>query len=400
MTASMLRIRIVGSVLAAIVFNVAPRAAGEAIFLRPMNVKQKVDENVTKTIDDLLQEFYDKHSFPGGISMAISYRERLVYSGAIGYADKEQKIPLSPKHRMRIASVSKPVTAIAIMKLVEDGKLCLSDEVFGKKGILGDELGIPKLGNGSVTTITVKHLLEHTAGGWGNSKNDPMRMANNRVINMSKKSFVQNVLETYPLERPPGMEYDYSNFGYCLLGRIIEKVTKMTYEDYVKKHILSPCGIKDMKIGGKTSDPGEVEYFSANVDPYVLSPLHMDAHGGWIANPVELLKLMVRADNFPGEKDLLNRATISVMTTSSAESGNYALGWRVNRKNTWFHFGAMRGTAAMIARTQNGFCWVILTNFNYGAGDMEKRSVFMNDMDRLFWRASSRIKEWPSGSKL
>jgi CubicO group peptidase (beta-lactamase class C family) len=345
---------------------------------------------INETIDNVLRDFSKKYSLPGGISMAISYQERLVYVGAIGYADKQHKIPLTPEHRMRIASVSKPITSIAIMKLVEEKKLTLDDEVFGETGIFRSEYGVPEYEN-HPAKITVKQLLEHTAGSWGNSKKDPMFS----IPNVSGKEFIRTVIKQYPLEHLPGTKYDYSNFGYCVLGRVIEKISGMSYENYVKKNILMQCGINDMRIGDDTSGLGEVEYIgNKNENPYSVSPLHMDAHGGWIANPVELLKLLVRIDGFSNVPDILKDETIKTMTTPSAQNKGYALGWNVNDHSNWWHTGALPGTATEMARSSEGFNWVVLVNSRPYAPD------FNGDLDQLFWKTKKVIQEWHTGTEL
>jgi CubicO group peptidase (beta-lactamase class C family) len=346
--------------------------------------------NVRETCDSVLQEFYKKYSLPGGISMAISYRERLVYAGAIGFADRQHRIPLTPEHRMRIASVSKPITAIAIMKLVETKKLKLDDEVFARNGIFNGEYGVP-LFNNRPAKVTVQQLLEHT-GGWGNAKREPMFA----FPNITGKEFIRTVIREYPLEHLPGTKYFYSNFGYCLLGRIIEKKTGLTYENYVKKHILLPCGIKDMRIGWHISAPDEVEYIGdKGENPYALSPSHMDAHGGWIANPIELVKLLARVDGFTNVPDILESATVKTMTTPSEQNKNYALGWFVTYNNNWWHTGGLAGTTSEMARYSEGFNWAVLINFRpNSAGE------FDGDMDRLFWRSKEKIQEWSAGIEL
>ena len=347
-------------------------------------VRVEISADTSETVENILRDFYNKYSLPGGISMAISYREKLVYAGAIGYADKEHKIPLTPEHRMRIASLSKPITSIAVMKLVEEKKLNLNDEVFGSTGIFGGEYGVPVYENCPVK-ITVKQLLEHTAGGWGNSRRDPMFS----IRNAAGDEFIRTVIKEYPLENSPGTKYDYSNFGYCVLGRVIEKKSGMTYENYVKKHVLTPCGISGMRIGGKTSEPDEVEYIdSSGQNPYLLSPAHMDAHGGWVANPIELLKLLVRVDGFSNVPDILESETIKTMTTPSEQNDGYALGWSVNRSNNWWHTGSLPGTATEMARSSAGYNWVILVNFRPSAAP-----DFFGDLDRLFWTIKETVQE-------
>jgi len=347
---------------------------------------------VQETIDNILKEFYDKHSLPGGVSMAISYRGRLVYAGTIGYADRERKIPLTPEHRIRIASLSKPITAIAIMKLVEERKLNLNDEVFGETGIFKGEYGVPEFENRPVR-ITVRQLLEHTAGGWSNARNDPMYP----VPQISGEELMRSAIRTRPLEHLPGTKHDYSNFGYWVLGRVIEKASGMTYEDYVKEHILKPCGISGMRIGGDTSAPDEVEYIgNPNENPYsrAMSLRRKDAVGGWIANPTELLKLLVRVDGFATVPDILRSDTIRTMTTPSAQSPNYALGWFVNRNNGWFHTGNQPGNTSLMERVSNGFNWVILINSSASPDD------FIRDRDGLMGKILGTVRTWHIGIDL
>ena len=344
------------------------------------------------TIDNILKEFYDKHSLPGGVSLAISYRGRLVYAGTIGYADRERKIPLTTEHRMRIASLSKPITAIAIMKLVEERKLNLNDEVFGETGIFKGEYGVPKFENRPVK-ITVKQLLEHTGGGWGNARNDPMYHASNAI----GEEYMRTIIRDRPLEHLPGTKHDYSNFGYWVLGRVIEKASGVPYEDYVKEHILKPCGISGMRIGGDASAPDEAEYIgNRNENPYssIRSPRRMDAVGGWIATPTELLKLLVRVDGFSTVPDILRSETIRTMTTPSAQSPNYALGWFVNQNNGWFHTGAQLGATSLMERVPNGFNWVILINSSASPDE------FIRDRDGLMGKILGTVRTWSTGTEL
>jgi CubicO group peptidase (beta-lactamase class C family) len=127
--------------------------------------------------------------------------------------------------------------------LIEAGKLRLDSRVFGPNSILGDDY--PWL---SIQQITVEHLLTHTAGGWGHGAHDPMHL--NKEMN--QRELIAWTLELMPLAFPPGESFAYSNFGYCILGRVIEKLTGRTYEQYIKDNILRRCGITDMQIGANT----------------------------------------------------------------------------------------------------------------------------------------------------
>ncbi|MDR2999838.1 MAG: beta-lactamase family protein [Fibromonadaceae bacterium] len=346
-----------------------------------------LEENRTiESINEILLNFYEKHQIKGGVSMTISYNERLVYAGSVGYADYDQNIKLTPEHRMRIASVSKPITSIAIMKLLEEEIISLDDLVFGKNGILNNEYGMPTY-NGNHVDITIKQLLEHSSGGWGN-------VAAGRFNNITK------VLEDFHLEYLPNTHHEYSNFGYHVLGRVIERKSGMTYEDYVKENILELSGVNGMRIGANHSEPDEVVYISDDGrNPYTsVIPGNMDASGGWIATPVELLKLLVRVDGFSNVQDILNSETINTMTTRSITNERYALGWRLNQAgNNWYHTGTMAGTSSMIARSSNRFNWVILINYRPPDSIFEE---FRRDIDNLFWEIHRTVAEWPAGIEL
>ena len=349
-----------------------------------------------KIINYMLLKFYEKHQIPGGVSLAISHKERLVYVGAVGYADKDRTVKLTPEHRMRIASVSKPITAIAVMKLLEEGKLRLDEPVFGEKGVFQNKYGMPTYREKPVD-ITIRHLLEHSSGGWG-------RSVNYRDFGIRLRE-IERVLEKIPLEHLPGTHADnssYSNFGYYVLGRVIETKSGMTYENYVKEKLLKPSGIDGMRVGATISGPDEVEYIAtegSNINPSTYNnPAVMDSFGGWVANPVELLKLLVRVDGFSNVPDILKRETINTMATRSKVNNSYALGWALSQSgNNWWHQGSMPGTSSQIARASNGFNWVILVNYQPADSD---RSQFSSDMDNLFWEIHKTIRQWHTGTAL
>ena len=132
------------------------------------------------------------------------------------------------------------------MTMIENNPNLLSSTIFGANGILGNEYGsIPYSNNEKA--LTLKQLLEHTAGGtaWG-PQNDPMFLH----MYLTNKQFIGWILDTRDPDLLPGSYYAYSNFGYHLLGRVIEKLSGISYESYVQENVLKQCGITDMHIGG------------------------------------------------------------------------------------------------------------------------------------------------------
>jgi D-alanyl-D-alanine carboxypeptidase len=341
------------------------------------------------SVDDGVRDFMARFNVPG-LSLAIVKDGRLVYCKGYGFADQTGAKAVDTASLFRIASISKSITAVSILKLAEEGKLSLSGKVFGAQGVLGTTYGTQPYQN-NITNITIQQLLQHTAGGWTNDANDPM--FTNPSLNAGE--LISWTLNNRPLDNTPGDRYAYSNFGYCILGRVIEKVTGKTYEEYVRSGILAPLGITRMQIGGNTEaerKTDEVKYYGqSNQNPYAYNIARMDAHGGWIATAKDLMKFAVAVDGFSTKPDMLNATSINTMTTGSSANASYGMGWMVNSSNNWWHTGALPGTATMIARSSGGYSWAILTNTR------SMDANFTGEMDQLVWRAiNNSSTQWPT----
>ena len=338
--------------------------------------------------------FMEAYDVPG-LSVAIAIKGRLGYVEAFGVADRETGEALTPQHRFRIASVSKPITSAGIFTLIEAGKLKLDNRVFGSNAILGDDYyatpGLFSLLPGNrtmVEEITIEHLLTHTTGGWGNTANDPM--FSNRE--MSHRELITWTLGRMPLTAAPGNSFAYSNFGYCVLGRVIEKLTGQSYEQYIKDNILRRCDISDMRIAGNTLGQraaNEVKYYSqTSGDPYGMNVARMDSHGGWIATPRDLTAFFIHIDGFKDTDQLLGDDTLRAMTTPTIANPRYAKGLFVNSRNNWWHSGSLPGTETISVRTSTDFCWSAFTNTRSKLPDMGR------SLDLLVWRMARSVAEW------
>jgi CubicO group peptidase (beta-lactamase class C family) len=319
------------------------------------------------------QEFVNQHDLPG-LSLTMAVDGRIVLQRAYGHADLPAKKKLETSHRFRIASISKPMTSVAVMRLVEQGKLGLQDRVLGKGGLLERaETG------GGLEKITVRQLLNHTSGGWKNDGDDPMF----QDPTMDHDELIAWTLANQPLKHPPGEQYAYSNFGYCLLGRIIEKVTGQSYADCVRELVLKPCGIGGMRIGdppgAKVRRAGEVAYHEGK--KHISSSMNvarMDAHGGWVGTPTELVKFGLRVDGFDPPKDILTPASRALMVEREGVNEGYALGWKTNERGHYWHGGSLPGLASLLVRTSGHACWAACVN-------TRKKGLSL-ELDRLMWR--------------
>ena len=339
--------------------------------------------------DSIVIALVEQFQLPG-VSLALARDDRLVYAAAVGWADPANRVPMTTTTRMRLASVSKPVTALALMTLAERGLISLDTAVFGPAGVLGTEYGEPMYA-GKTATVTVRQLMQHLEGGWGNQGNDPVFA----FYDMTQRELITRTLRDRPLTSNPGTAQAYSNFGYLVLGRVIERVTGQPYEAAVRALVLEPSGASGMRIGaprGAPRAPDEAVYDGSNGDPYYLRPDLMDAHGGWVAHPLELLRVVDRFDGGGEVTDLLPPERLREMTTGDSRFADYALGWGVNRFDNWFHQGGMPGTASMIARTSGGFNWVIITNTRPASPD------FTRALDQLMWKILGAVSAWPAGA--
>jgi CubicO group peptidase (beta-lactamase class C family) len=193
-------------------------------------------------------------------------------------------------------------------------------------------------------------------------------------------------LDERPLTSQPGTKYEYSNLGYQILGKVIEKKSGMSYEQFMRANVLVPSGVTNMQIGGSTSaerKPGEARYYSEGGSVYSHTPgiiQRLGSAGGWIASPIDLLRVMTHIDGFSSVPDILNPPTIQLLTTRSVLSG-YACGLHVNTNGNWWHSGSLTGTRAWIVRSASGYCWAILMNKSCS------HSEFDTALDNLIWTA-------------
>jgi CubicO group peptidase (beta-lactamase class C family) len=334
---------------------------------------------------DLARAFMQKYDVPA-FSIAVGYGGAIVYQDAFGLADRENNVAVTPANRFRIASVTKTITSGAVFSLIEQGRVQLSDKIFGPGAITGTAYGSPPY-NPGVDQITLEHLLTHTSGGWSKDDADPMF----RNPEMNQAQLIAWTLRTRPLDNPPGQHYAYSNFGYCVVGRVIEKITGQAYADYVRASVLKRCGIDDMTIAGNTlaqRQPGEVKYYGQGGNPYGMNVTRMDSHGGWVARPVDLVQYFMHVDGFAAPPNILKPETLKTMTTASAANANYAKGWEVNKADNWWHDGSLPGTSTIAVRTHSGFCWAAFVNTR------RSNSPLDGDLDKLIWTMVRQVKAW------
>src|SRR5262249_46159702 len=256
---------------------------------------------ISQPLDNAINSYMTANGIPG-LSVAIARQGRLVYAKSYRYAHQSAREWGHPHHPLPVAPVSKPVTATAIMRLRDAGALSsLNQTVFGSGALLGTQYGTLAYSAGE-KSITVNHLLHH-ASGWTSDG-----VLWNNAYGTDHAAIIGWQLDNAGLSYTPGYGYQYINMDYITAGRVVDQLSGKSYEQYVKDAVLAPCGITQMELGNQTlagRKPNEVVYYQSNGgDPYVtISPQRMDANGGWIARPLDLLLLLRRIDGSAANTD-------------------------------------------------------------------------------------------------
>ncbi|MDX9697488.1 MAG: serine hydrolase domain-containing protein [Bacteroidales bacterium] len=401
-----------------IALSFSDKSSGEKIVPSNENIplSYKITNNLSayesmQGFDVQINEFMESWKIVGA-SVAVIKDEKLIYSKGFGYADKENKIPTEPKHIFRVASVSKLITAIAIMKLVEEGKLSLSDTVFGENGVL-KQPQYQQIKDKRVKNITVKNLLNHSAG-WSSRKSDPMfktleiARAMKTELPLNTESIIEYVLKNRKLDFNPGKKSSYSNLGYAILGEIIEIKSGLPYETFVKLNVLNPIGIYDMHLGKSEMDdlfknevkyyglPGERKVHSSDrrrkvAKQYVANSIEtLGAAGAWVASSTELAILMVYIDGYFRQNDILTPESVIAMI--QVKKGMKPIGWSGTDGNgNWWRSGTLSGTSALLKRQNNGISWVFIMNTTPKYG-----SRFTYRINKAMTDGLQKIEKWPT----
>lgn len=261
-------------------------------------------------IDSLMNRLADNKMFNG--VLLVAEQGKVVYKKAFGYVRKDSAQQFDTTYCMQLASVSKPITAIGVLILVEQGKLSLDDDI--KKWF-------PKL---PYKNITVKNLLQHTSGlpdyindeyvFYKHIKNKQKIMDNQDLIDLLEKKKI-------PLRFTTGKKFGYSNTGYALLATIVEKVSGMTFQSYMKKYVFEPANMKHSFI-----------YDKSRTD---IALIRKDYREGIVGakNVYSTVDDLLKLDQALYQEKLLKNSTLQSAyahgQTNKAEQFEYGFGWRI-----------------------------------------------------------------------
>jgi CubicO group peptidase (beta-lactamase class C family) len=318
-------------------------------------------KNTEAEIDALFSEKYPANS--PGATVLIAQDDKIIYRKAFGMANLELNVPMKPENVFQLASITKQFTSVSILMLVEQGKLSLQDPL--SKFIADYPRG---------NEITIHHLLNHTSG-IKSFTNLPDFRAKTR-LDMTPDEIISS-FKNLPLEFNPGEKYEYSNSGYFLLGYIIEKLSGMSYEDFIQKNIFDKLGMKysyysnSYKIIPNRANGYQLyegnfenaEYMSSTI-PYASGALMSTVDDMFLWNKAIHSNMLISESS--------KKAAFTNYTLANGKNSNYGYGWYVNEIaniTTIEHPGGMNGfTTSGIYIPEKNVYSIVLSNLDDGRG--------------------------------
>ena len=332
-----------------------------------------------------LQPFVENHTLAGAVTL-VATKDRILDLGAIGFADLELMLPMHPDALFLIASMTKPITATALMMLIEEGKLKLDDPVEMylpefKSQMLVTETQDHMVLKKPARAITVKDLLTHTSGLVSTSPLEGLNTLREEVLTYGLS----------PLHFPPGSKYEYNNPGIATAGRLIEVLAKMPYEWFLQKRLFAPLGMKDT-----TFFPNEGQ-LKRLAKPYKAGPGNKglrEVHLDWLsdrnrpANPAgglfstasdvaKFCQMILGNGEYQGKRYLSDKSVRLMTTTQTGElkkdegpDSGYGLGWQTHKSpHPTFGHGGKYNTWMWIDPSKD-LIFVLMVQYDTFRGDI------------------------------
>lgn len=381
-----------------------PLAAPEPQWVENLNESLTNELSSLPEMDAAVDSFLNFWTLKGA-SLSIVRHDSLVYARGYGWADESAHEPMRPGTLLRMASVSKLLTAIGIMKLQEDSLLNLQSPVFGPYGILSEY----SFKDDNYCLITVEHLLRHQ-GGFSSRGGDPMfsTLSNMATYGLSsppdQETLVRKLLQKR-LAFEPGTSQEYSNFGFLLLSMIIEKVSGLPYADFMQQEVFEPAHCHGFRIAGNWAadrHPGETRYYmQPDAEPcsaYDGSGRQVErcyggndittlsGAGAWVGSTPELARMVASIDGLDPVPDILSPFSVYQMTQRLSDE-IYSLGWNdCTVEGEWTRSGSFSGTNALVKVFPDGEIWVFISNTSAWRGSRFARNIgrFMADLRGRF----------------
>jgi CubicO group peptidase (beta-lactamase class C family) len=329
-----------------------------ALLAIPASIHAENRKIPAQDIQALVKRYAELDMFSG--TVVVADNGKIIYSGAYGEANKDHRIPNRLNTSYNIGSIGKTFTGVAIMQLVEAGKLRLDDKL---------SKFLPEFPFPEKDAITIQQLLNHSSG-----LSDYMEHEEYKV----KMSGIERISDILPLiytQKPifaPGERFGYSNSGMVVLGAIIDKISGLSYPDYLQRHIFKPAGMTESRLAQ------EHEVLANRSIGYTITPnssyianirtiMPASADGGLRTTAPDLL----RFDQALNNNSLLNADSRQRMFTPVGPVPFYASGWftkMINDRRAVGHGGGAPGVNAEFRRyLDDNYTVIVLSNYDMGA---------------------------------
>jgi D-alanyl-D-alanine carboxypeptidase len=337
------------------------------------------DGGAFAAFDDSLQHSLFGHGVLTA-SVAVAKDGVIVHRQAFGSADPYTADPVRLASTFRIASISKMLLAVAIMRLVERGTLSLDAAPLSSlASSLGTTMGDPRMAN-----VTLRQLMGHVSG-----FPEYERTFFGGLVDTCRDAAIRGI--SRKLGSDPGTAYNYSNMNYCILGLIVEQTTGRPYDAVVQDEVLTPLGIGDMRAAGTfDTRPGDVLHPTTQTRKFMEA---LGAAGSWLGTPADLVTIVDSLDPNKPLPHLLSPASVATMqarppVTFSRPEVWYGLGLIMWDNGAGYgHTGTLENARSMVFHRPDGITWAVLVNSNYPAASEKIRTM----MDK----ALAQVTAWP-----
>jgi N-acyl-D-amino-acid deacylase len=355
--------------------------------------------------DGLMNEAIKSREIPGG-ALAIAKDGKLLVARGYGMANVGSHEPATLDTLFCTATVTKTITAVAVLRLVDQGKLSLDSAVYpflGKPRPLGRSAIDPQ-----IEKITVRQLLLH-AGGWDTKHHPDFLRQTQKIARVAGEKLplpndaVLRFGLSQPLDFAPGTESHYSNFGYYVAKLVVEHLARQPYETYVRQQVLRPMGIQQMRMEQLAPGYAAHEAHRYGTGGRELSggrePIAAPA-GNWLGSVVDLARFLTAVSGSRGKPFLTSAARQEMLAAAAfplggRRSGSHVgLGWdSVSEEPSGIQFhknGSAAGVHVYVEHRADGIDWVLMLNAD-GRPDGKPVAELVDQLRR----AMDATRVWP-----
>jgi N-acyl-D-amino-acid deacylase len=351
-----------------------------------------------EAFDRIALEILERHEVPG-IGLAVAKNGRLVIARGYGLADREKAAPVEPTTRFALASISKAITAVSILALVEEGKLALDDPAVQRIPDVMQKRGL-RIRDERLKAVTIRELLDHSSG-------FPRAAAKSGCAKGGEVIPLLACMLGTNLVTPPGARTVYSNFAYMFLGEIVrEAAGAPDYATAVRSITLAPMGLAGVEVEAQAPAylPGQTIGYAARSGRRLPGggPPSRAAAGGWVASPLSMVRFLMALDG-SSKKPFLSKPMLDAMLARPKPSlvrknGTwFGLGWDVVRMGpagaTYSKNGGLDGTATIFEHAAPDVDWAVF--LNSGGGNIDPDRVARRAIADAIRAEIARRTTWP-----